>query len=88
MTTVSDDLLERLAGWGVRRIFGYSGDGINGINGINAINGIMGAHDHARIERMLFDRVVDPVDGMLRPDRSRPGNVLELRRADAIPVTT
>ncbi|SCZ63356.1 thiamine pyrophosphate-requiring protein [Thiohalomonas denitrificans] len=30
---VSDFLLERLHGWGVRRIFGYPGDGINGIVG-------------------------------------------------------
>ncbi|HEX8244120.1 MAG TPA: thiamine pyrophosphate-binding protein, partial [Longimicrobium sp.] len=29
--TVGDFLLERLRAWGVRRIFGYSGDGINGI---------------------------------------------------------
>ncbi len=31
--TVSDFLIERLAEWGVRRIFGYPGDGINGIMG-------------------------------------------------------
>ena len=29
--TVADFLLARLAVWGVRRIFGYPGDGINGI---------------------------------------------------------
>lgn len=40
-------------------------------------------HDHARIERLLFDGLVEPADGMLRPDRSRRGNGLELRRADA-----
>ncbi|MCU1569496.1 MAG: thiamine pyrophosphate-requiring protein [Naasia sp.] len=28
--TVSDQMVERLREWGVRRIFGYSGDGING----------------------------------------------------------
>ncbi|NTU78018.1 MAG: mandelate racemase [Chloroflexales bacterium] len=39
-------------------------------------------HDHARIERMLFDGTVEPADGMLRPDRSRPGMGLELKRAD------
>jgi pyruvate dehydrogenase (quinone) len=33
MSTVSDFLLERLAEWGVRRIYGYPGDGINGIIG-------------------------------------------------------
>ncbi|MCW7540497.1 thiamine pyrophosphate-requiring protein [Aquabacterium sp. A7-Y] len=31
--TVSDFLLKRLHAWGVRRIFGYPGDGINGIVG-------------------------------------------------------
>jgi pyruvate dehydrogenase (quinone) len=31
--TVSDYLLKRLSEWGVRRIFGYPGDGINGIMG-------------------------------------------------------
>jgi pyruvate dehydrogenase (quinone) len=31
--TVSDFLVERLHEWGVRRIFGYPGDGINGIMG-------------------------------------------------------
>ena len=30
-TTVSDFLIERLIAWGVRRIYGYPGDGINGI---------------------------------------------------------
>ena len=33
MTTVSDALLERLRQWGVRRVFGFPGDGINGIMG-------------------------------------------------------
>jgi hypothetical protein len=32
---------------------------------------------------MLFDGVVGPVEGVLRPDLSRPGLGLELRRADA-----
>jgi pyruvate dehydrogenase (quinone) len=31
--TVGDFLLQRLSGWGVHRIFGYPGDGINGIMG-------------------------------------------------------
>ncbi len=31
--TVGDYLLERLATWGVRRIYGYPGDGINGVMG-------------------------------------------------------
>ncbi len=40
-------------------------------------------HDHVRIEGLLFDGVLEPEDGALRPDRSRPGHGLELRRADA-----
>ena len=32
-TTVADFLLQRLSAWGVRRVFGYPGDGINGIMG-------------------------------------------------------
>jgi L-alanine-DL-glutamate epimerase-like enolase superfamily enzyme len=39
-------------------------------------------HDHVRVERMLFDGVLAPEDGCLRPDRSRPGHGLELRRED------
>src|SRR6476469_2555476 len=31
--TVADFLLERLSAWGVRRIYGYPGDGINGLLG-------------------------------------------------------
>ncbi|HKU38946.1 MAG TPA: thiamine pyrophosphate-requiring protein, partial [Polyangiales bacterium] len=31
--TVSEQVLERLAAWGVRRIYGYPGDGINGLLG-------------------------------------------------------
>lgn len=40
-------------------------------------------HDHVRIEHLLFDGVVDPVDGNLRPDLSRPGMGLELKRNEA-----
>jgi L-alanine-DL-glutamate epimerase-like enolase superfamily enzyme len=39
-------------------------------------------HDHVRLEGMLFDGTLDPRDGYLEPDRSRPGLGLELR-ADA-----
>jgi pyruvate dehydrogenase (quinone) len=31
--TVSDFVLKRLADWGIRRVFGYPGDGINGLMG-------------------------------------------------------
>jgi pyruvate dehydrogenase (quinone) len=42
--TVSDHLLQRLSDWGVERIYGYPGDGINGI---------MGALDRAS-DRLTF----------------------------------
>jgi len=40
-------------------------------------------HDHVRVEAMVFDGVPEPDGGVLRPDRSRPGNGLELKRAEA-----
>jgi pyruvate dehydrogenase (quinone) len=42
MATVSEFLIERLHAWGVRRIFGYPGDGINGL--ITAIDMHQRAH--------------------------------------------
>jgi len=39
-------------------------------------------HDHVRIEQMLFDGLAEPEHGALRPDPSRPGNGLELKRSD------
>ncbi len=44
-------------------------------------------HDHARIERMLFDGVLEPVHGALHPDTSRAGLGLTLKRADAARFT-
>src|ERR1700743_3629624 len=44
---VSDFIVERLSAWGIRRIFGYPGDGINGV---------MGALDRAK-ETMEFIQV-------------------------------
>jgi L-alanine-DL-glutamate epimerase-like enolase superfamily enzyme len=38
--------------------------------------------DHERIEAVVFDGTLDPKGGVLRPDRSRPGSGLELRRQD------
>ena len=40
-------------------------------------------HDHVRVEQILFDGILEPIDGQLRPDLTRPGNGLELKRADA-----
>jgi pyruvate dehydrogenase (quinone) len=45
--TTADFLLERLGDWGIRRIYGYPGDGINGI---------LGALDRAK-DRMHFVQV-------------------------------
>src|SRR3954447_15312565 len=43
-------------------------------------------HDHVRIEGMAFDGVLDPEpDGVLRPDRNRPGLGLAARTADLAP---
>jgi hypothetical protein len=40
-------------------------------------------HDHARIERMLFDGAPELVNGNLAPDLSRPGLGLALKARDA-----
>ncbi|PYS33997.1 MAG: mandelate racemase [Acidobacteria bacterium] len=40
-------------------------------------------HDHVRIERILFDGVIEPINGVLYPDASRPGLGVELKQADA-----
>lgn len=40
-------------------------------------------HDHDRIERLLFDGVLDPSGGTVCLDVSTPGNGLSLKEADA-----
>jgi L-alanine-DL-glutamate epimerase-like enolase superfamily enzyme len=40
-------------------------------------------HDHVRIESMLFDGVLDPAGGTVRPREDAPGLGLEFRRQDA-----
>ncbi|HTV52247.1 MAG TPA: enolase C-terminal domain-like protein [Steroidobacteraceae bacterium] len=40
-------------------------------------------HDHVRIERLLFDGTLEPIEGALVPDRTRPGFGLELKESDA-----
>ncbi len=42
-------------------------------------------HDHVRIEEMLFDGVLSPTGGVLRPDPDAPGHGLTLREVDAEP---
>jgi L-alanine-DL-glutamate epimerase-like enolase superfamily enzyme len=40
-------------------------------------------HDHVRIEQIIFDGALKPVDGSLTPDWSRPGLGIDLKAADA-----
>lgn len=52
---------------------------------MNVVRHLEYFHDHVRIERMLFDGAIVPVDGMLRPDLSRSGLGLDIKRTDAAP---
>jgi L-alanine-DL-glutamate epimerase-like enolase superfamily enzyme len=45
-------------------------------------------HDHARIERMMFDGLPPLVDGTLMPDPDAPGLGFEFKEADAKPYLT
>jgi L-alanine-DL-glutamate epimerase-like enolase superfamily enzyme len=40
-------------------------------------------HDHQRIERLLFDGALQPADGRLAPELSRPGLGLVFKERDA-----
>ncbi|MBF6571521.1 MAG: mandelate racemase [Candidatus Binataceae bacterium] len=40
-------------------------------------------HDHVRIEHMLFDGALTPVNGRLQPNLSRPGIGIEFKHSDA-----
>ena len=51
--------------------------------GVDGLRHLEYFHDHVRIESMLFDGVLEPVDGALVPDRTRPGHGLTLKRAEA-----
>jgi L-alanine-DL-glutamate epimerase-like enolase superfamily enzyme len=51
--------------------------------GVDRLRHLEYFHDHVRIESLLFDGVLEPVSGELVPDRTRAGNGLELKRADA-----
>ncbi|MDX3191780.1 enolase C-terminal domain-like protein [Streptomyces sp. MN03-5084-2B] len=42
-------------------------------------------HDHTRVENLLFDGVLSPEDGALRPDPGRPGLGLAVKWPDAEP---
>ena len=51
--TVGDFLLQRLHAWGVRRVYGYPGDGINGIMGA------FGRQEDIEFMRLLFHSALD-----------------------------
>jgi hypothetical protein len=40
-------------------------------------------HDHVRVDHMLFDGVLVPCEGELRPQDDRPGLGLTLKEQDA-----
>lgn len=40
-------------------------------------------YDHVRIERMFFGGFIEPLNGVIHPDLSRPGNGLEFKEQDA-----
>jgi L-alanine-DL-glutamate epimerase-like enolase superfamily enzyme len=42
-------------------------------------------HDHSRLEEMLFDGILRPVDGVIVPDPSASGHGYRLKEADAEP---
>lgn len=50
---------------------------------LNNLRHIEYFYDHVRIERILFEGAIDPVNGVLHPDLSRPGIGLELKERDA-----
>lgn len=53
--TVSDQLLERLQSWGVRRVYGYPGDGINGVMGaLDRLGGAVEFHEAPHEELVAF----------------------------------
>ena len=57
--TVSDHVISRLAQWGIRRIYGYPGDGINGLMG--ALNDDAHGISFIPLTRILHDLAGWPV---------------------------
>ena len=51
--------------------------------GVSPLRHVEYFHDHVRIEKMVFDGVLAPMNGELSPDLSRPGMGLEFKRSDA-----
>jgi L-alanine-DL-glutamate epimerase-like enolase superfamily enzyme len=55
---------------------------VHGLAAVGRLRHLEWFHDHVRLEAMLFDGVLEPEAGVLRPDRSRPGNGLELKHGE------
>ena len=49
---------------------------LHALCGVDRLRHLEYFHDHVRVEAMLFDGVLEPVDGALVPDRSRSGHGL------------
>jgi len=56
---------------------------VHGLAAVRRLRHLEYFHDHVRVESLIFDGVLEPDDGALTPDRTRPGNGLSLRRAEA-----
>ena len=69
---VGDHLVARLREWGVRRLYGYSGDGINGILG--ALDRAIGKAECARRRTRIEEgREVDAQDSAIARSKRVPG---------------
>ena len=76
--TVSDFLIDRLREWGIHRIFGYPGDGINGIMGaLDRANGdaafIQVRHEEMAAFMACAPRQVHRATSASASPRQRPG---------------
>jgi len=56
---------------------------VHGLAAVRRLRHLEYFHDHVRVESLLFDGVLEPEDGALEPDRTRPGNGLSLKREEA-----
>lgn len=56
---------------------------VHGLAAVPRLRHLEWFHDHVRLEAMLFDGVLEPHDGALRPDRSCSGHGLQLKREEA-----
>ncbi len=56
---------------------------VHALCGVRRLRHLEFFHTHHRVEKMLFDGVLEPVDGELRPDPSQPGLGLNVRDREA-----